>query len=113
MARELVLHGLNDMVRPEWLAVVLADMAVGAEAGFRTQIASELAGEIVLNNDNPFAGRKYARDFVSVEGDDPFDVKMIGYDAFLRGEFLDGFLDDAVRRTPADQGHLGPSRAEE
>ena len=51
LAGELFLDRFDDVVRHEGFAIVLADVAVGDEAGFAAQVAGELAAEVVLDDD--------------------------------------------------------------
>ena len=48
----------------EWLAVVLANVAVGVDAGLASEVAGELTTIIVLNDDNSVGLRKDAADFL-------------------------------------------------
>ena len=48
---ELFAHRFHNVVRHEGLAIVLADVAVGDEAGFAAQIAGKLAAVVVLDDD--------------------------------------------------------------
>ena len=51
LAGQLFFDRFHDVVRHKGLAVVLADVAVGDEAGFAAQVAGELAAEVVLDDD--------------------------------------------------------------
>src|SRR5438132_10742442 len=51
LAGEDLLHAVGDVVRQERLAVVLADVRVGRDAGLGSEIARELAAEVVLHDD--------------------------------------------------------------
>src|SRR5712671_3219749 len=44
-------HAVGDVMRHERLAVVLADAGVGGEAGLAAQVALELSGVVVLDDD--------------------------------------------------------------
>src|SRR2546429_8732985 len=90
----------------EGFAVVLADVALGVEAGLAPQVTGELAAVGVLNN-NDILLPKDPADLSGVEGNDPFYLKLVGHDAFFAGEFLDGFANHALGRAPADQGDRG------
>ena len=65
-AGKLFLDGVDDVMRHERLAVIFADVAVRGDAGFRAQIARELAAVIVFNDDDVFAARKEPGDFSAV-----------------------------------------------
>src|SRR5437764_939939 len=94
----------------ERFAVVLADVALRVEAGLAPEVAGELAAVGVLDDDDILLPKDPA-DLSGVEGDDPFYLKLVGYDAFFAGEFLDGLANNTLGRTPTDQGNggvLGP-----
>src|SRR6476659_2544097 len=95
----------------EGFAVVFADVAVRVEPVLAPEIAGELASVSVLNHNDVLLPKDPA-DLSGVEGNNPFYLKLIGHDAFFAGEFLDGFADHALGRTPADQGNRGVFRAE-
>src|ERR1700674_3103536 len=97
----------------EGFAVVLADVTVGIEAGLAPEVTGELAAVGVLYDDDMLALQKNAADLSSVEWNDPSDLKVIGHDPFLAGEFLDGFENHAVGRSPPDQRDGGVFRADE
>src|SRR6202011_6001098 len=97
----------------ERFAVVLANVAVRVEAGLAPEITGELTAVGVLYDDNMLALREDATDLGSVERNNPFDLKMIGHDALFAGEFLNGFANHAVGRTPADQRDGGILRPDE
>src|SRR6266436_4023477 len=48
---ELFLHGVDNMVRHERFAVVLANVAAGHKAGFAPQVARKLPAVVVLHDD--------------------------------------------------------------
>src|SRR5436190_20363404 len=99
-------------MRHERFAVVLADVTLGVESGLAPEIAGELAAVGVLNH-NDILLPKDPADLGGVERNDPFYLKLVGYDAFFAGEFLDGFANHALGRTPANQsdgGILGPEK---
>ena len=52
LAVQDVLYGGDDMLRLERFAVVLADVAVGRDAGLGPQVARELAALAVLDDDD-------------------------------------------------------------
>src|SRR5438046_1794655 len=87
----------------ERFAVVLADVTLGVEPGLASEVTGELAAVGVLNN-NDILLPKDPADLSGMEGNDPSYLKLIGHDAFFAGEFLDGFANHALGRTPADQG---------
>ena len=51
LAGKLLVDRFHNVVRHERLAVVLANVAVGDEAGFAAQVAGELAAVVVLDDD--------------------------------------------------------------
>ena len=65
----MFLDGVDDVLREEGFAVVLADVAGGDEAGFAAQVAGELAAEIVLDDDGVERVVEDVEDGVGVEGD--------------------------------------------
>src|SRR5881394_4421423 len=93
-------------MRHEGFAVVLADVTLRVEAGLASEISGELAAVGVLNN-NDILLPKDPADLRGVEGNDPPDLKLVGHNAFFAGEFLDGFANYALGRTPADQRDSG------
>src|SRR5437867_4078847 len=94
-------------MRHERFAVVFANVAVRTEAGLAAQVTSELATVIVLDHDDFPAVRKNAADFAGVERDHPLDLKLVGHDAFLAGEFLDRFANHTFGRAPTDECNGG------
>src|ERR1700682_4613713 len=96
----------------ERLAVVLADVALRVKPGLAPEIAGELAAVSVLNN-NDILLPKDPANLGGVAWNDPPDLKLVRLNAFFAGEFLDGFANHALGRTPADQrdrGVLGPEK---
>ena len=108
----MFLDGFDDVLREEGLAVVLADVAVGDEAGFAAQVAGELAAEVVLDDDGVAGVAEDVEDGVAVERDEPADGEMVDGDALLAEEVA-GFVDDAVGGAPADEGDVGVGGAAE
>lgn len=90
----------------EWLPIVLADVAIGYDAGLGTKVASELATIIILYMDALFALRYDGTDRLAVERDKPLDLQVVGDDSFV-GKLLDCLAYDALRRTPTNQCDLG------
>src|SRR5207253_3903860 len=90
----------------EGFAVVLADVAVRVEPSLAPEISGELAAVGVLNY-NDILLPKDPADLSGVEWNDPSDLKLVGHDPFFAGEFLDGFTDHTIGRSPADQGDGG------
>ena len=58
LAGQLLLDRFDDVVRHEWFAVVLADVAVRVEAGLAPEIAGELAAVVVLDDDDILAAAR-------------------------------------------------------
>ncbi len=85
-AGELFLDGVDDVLGEERLAVVLADVAVGYEAGFAAQVAGELAAEVVLDDDGVARVAEDVEDGVAVQRDEPADGEMVDGDALLAEE---------------------------
>src|SRR5260370_5583793 len=48
---QLFLHRFDNVMRHEWLPIVLADVPVRHEAGFTAQVAGKLAAVVVLHDD--------------------------------------------------------------
>src|ERR1700704_4714982 len=99
-------------MRHEGFAVVLADVALGVEAGLAPEISGELTAVGVLNNNDVLLPKDPA-DLGGVEGNDPFYLKLVRHDPFFAGKLLDGFANHALGRTPAEQGDGGVLGAEE
>ncbi len=87
VAGELLFDGFDDVVGHEGFAVVLADVAVGDEAGFAAQVAGELAAEVVLDDDGVLGLLEDVDDGVAVQRDEPADLELVGGDALLGEEF--------------------------
>ena len=98
------------MVGHERLAVVLADVAVDAESGLASQVAVELPGVVVLDDDRAPRPADRVDDRLRVEGHDPANRELVGGDALV-GQLLDGLPDHAFGRAPADQGDICILRA--
>ena len=69
VAGKLFFDCLDDVVGHKWLAVVLANVAVGNKAGFAAQIAGELAAEVVLDDDGVLCFAEYVDDGIAMERD--------------------------------------------
>jgi hypothetical protein len=80
-------------MRHERFTVVLADVAVRDEAGFTTQVTSELPAVVVLNDDRVARAPELIENRLAMEWDHPADVEMIGNDAFI-GKKLNRFYND-------------------
>src|SRR6266481_1338873 len=93
------------MVRHERFAVVLANVAVRHKAGFAAQIAGKLAAIVVLYNDCVPRVFQNIEDSFAMQRYKPPNLHLIGGDTFVI-EDIRGFLDYAVRRTPADQSNV-------
>ena len=104
--RQLFPHRFHDVVRHERLAIVLADMAVGDEAGFAAQVAGKLAAVVVLDDDRVPGIFEDVDNRIAMQRHQPADLELIGGDALLRQDFA-GLLDDAVGGAPADQRDIG------
>src|SRR5713101_5864771 len=102
---ELFLHRLDDMVRHERFAIVLANVAVRHVAGFAAQITRKLATEVVLDNDGVPRGFQNVENRFAMQRNEPADLQLIGRDS-LFPEDLTGFLDHTFGRPPADQGNV-------
>src|SRR6266853_2065837 len=103
--RELFLDRLNDVVRHERFAIVLANVAVRHVAGFAAQITRKLATEVVLDNDGVPRAFQNVENRFAMQRDEPADLQLIGRDS-LFPEDLTGFLDHPFGRPPADQGNV-------
>src|SRR5712691_2290055 len=106
---ELLLHGLHNVVRHEGFAVVLADVAVGHEAGFAAEVARKLAAVIILHDDGVPRVFQNFENCIAMQGHQPADLQLIGGNSLLI-ENLAGFLDHTFRGTPADQCNIGFAR---
>src|SRR5947209_13081023 len=90
-------------MRPEWFAIVLADMSVGGEAGFRTEIAGKLTRIIVFNDHDALAGGQDPHDLFGVKWDNPFHIQVIGHNTFFARQRLHGFLNNPGGGAPTDK----------
>src|SRR6266851_3238309 len=106
---ELLLHCLDNVVRHEGFAIVLANVAVGYEAGFAAQVARKLAAVVVLHDDGVPRGFQNFQNRIAMQWHEPADLQLIGRDSFII-EYLAGFLDHTLRRTPANQRDVGGAR---
>ena len=106
VAGELLFDGFDDVVGHEGFAVVLADVAVGDEAGFAAQIAGELAAEVVLDDDGVLGVLEDVEDGVAMQRDEPADRRWLTVMPCVAQE-LAGLVDDAVGGAPADEGDVG------
>src|ERR1700687_2511413 len=110
--RELFLHGLDNVVRHEGFAVVLANVAAGHKAGFAAQVARKLPAVVVLHDDGALRVFQDFENGFAMQRHEPADLQLIGGDALLIEEFT-SLLDHSFRRTPANQGHIGIAWARE
>src|SRR6266568_1436610 len=106
LPRYEVLDPPDDVGGLEGLAVVPGEDVIDAEAALRPEMAGELAGEVVLDHDRPFAALQDRLGLRAVEGMDVLEVELVGLEA-RPGELVRGFLDDAPGGAPPDQGDLG------
>ena len=76
LSGQLIFDRFDNVVRHEWFAIVLADVALRVEAGLAPEITGELAAVIVLDNDDIACCRERMR-LISggVERNDPFNVR--------------------------------------
>src|ERR1019366_9231602 len=99
---QLLLDGFDDVVREERLAVVLADVSVGHEAGLAAEVARELSAVIVLDDDGVFGLAEDVDDGVAMQRNEPADGQVVDRDAGL-AEQLAGLVYDTIGRAPADE----------
>ena len=104
VAGELLFDRFDDVVGEEGLAIVLADVAVGDEAGFAAEVAGELAAEVVLDDDGVFCFAEYVDAMAHRHGSGTSQRGWAGGSFGDTGvaEELAGFVDDAVGGAPAD-----------
>src|SRR6266487_2972453 len=103
LAGQLRFYCFDNVVRHERFAVVLADVTVRGETGFAPEITGELATLIVLNQDDILTAPENGADFRRVQRYNPFNGKLIGYDAFFACQFFHRFPDYARSRAPTYQ----------
>src|SRR5215475_7989491 len=96
LASQLLFDRFDNVMRHKRLTIIFANVPVSVKAGFGPQVSGELAAEIVLNDDHLLAAREDAADFGGVEGNDPFDVKLVGHHTLFGGQLLDGFTNDTL-----------------
>jgi len=106
---ELFLHRLDNVVRHERFAVVLADVAVRDKTGLAAQVARKLAAEIIFDDDGVPRVFQNLKNGFTMQRHEPANLQLIGGDSFLI-EDLAGFLDYTFRRTPADQRNIRVAR---
>src|SRR5512141_702796 len=94
------------MMWHERLAVILANMTVGDDTGLRPQITRELAAVIVFDDDGFTTLYQSRNDRFAMQRHEPFDLQLIGRDAFLVRQLLYRFLDHPFSGSPADQRYL-------
>jgi hypothetical protein len=73
----------DDVVGHEGFAVVLADVAVGDEAGFAAEVARELAAVVVLDDDGAFGIVELIEDGFAVERNEPANLQLVGGNSLL------------------------------
>ena len=73
LAGQLLFDGFHNVVRHEWLAVVLADVTVRIETGFAPEITGELAALIVLNQDHILTAPDNGTDLRRVQWHNPLN----------------------------------------
>src|SRR5207244_10898631 len=107
---QLFLHRFNDVVRHEWLSIVLADVSARDVAGFATQITGELAAIVVLYNDRVPCVFQNVENRLAVQRHEPANLKLVGRNTLL-AEDLASLLDHSLRGPPTDQRNIGITRA--
>src|SRR6266700_5443830 len=91
---ELFLHRLHNVVRHEWFAVVLANVAVRHKTGFAAQVARKLPAVIILHDDGVPRVFENFENGLAMQWDEPANLQLIGGDSLII-EDLAGFLDHA------------------
>src|SRR6266404_769659 len=91
-----LLHSVDYVMRHKRFAVVFADVAGRDEAGFGAEVARELSTVVVLHDNGRLALRQDRQDLVRVQRHEPFDLQVVGHDAFFAREVLARFTDDAL-----------------
>src|SRR5438874_1441565 len=100
----------RDGARFERLAIVFQDFVIDGVAGFRAQVAGELARGVHFHADGALAFLENVDRFLLMEREEILEMKLIGADT--RGvQLLDGFANDASGGAPADQRYFGIGRA--
>src|SRR5260370_8175550 len=85
--RELFLHGVDNVMRHERFAVVLANVAAGHKAGFAAQVARELAAVVVLHDDGmPRAPQDFENGF-AMPRHKPANLELVGTDSLFPQNF--------------------------
>src|SRR5262249_51704296 len=110
-ARELLFYSFDDVMWTERFTIVLTNVTLRRETGFRTQVTGELTRIVVFYNNDALAPRENAADLLSVKRNNPFNLEMVCNDALLRGEFLDRLTNDALGRAPTNERDRGILRS--
>src|SRR5438552_3397705 len=80
---QLFLHRFNDVVRHEWLSIVLADVSARDVAGFATQITGELAAVVVLYDDRVPCVFQNVKNRLAVQRHEPANLELVRCNALL------------------------------
>src|SRR5947207_4472292 len=110
MCHRLLADPGRDLVAGEWPAVVLQDFFLDVDARRHADDLGELAREVVLNVDDALRAGEH---FFCASGWERPDVEVVQLvDLMALGlEQHPGFMNGAIRRAPADQGHVGVLRS--
>jgi len=82
-ARQNFFHAIDNMMRHKGLAIVLANVTVGDDAGFGAQVARELSAVVILYDDELLTLGNYRCDCVAMERNHPLDLEIIGGNPFF------------------------------
>src|SRR6266700_2384573 len=106
---QLFLHRFNDVVRHEWLSIVLADVSARDVAGFATQITGELTAVVVLHDDRVPRVFQNVKNRLAVQRHEPANLELVRRNTLL-AEDLAGLLDHSFGGPPADQRDVSITR---
>ena len=101
------------MMRHEGFAIILADVAVGDDAGLGAQVTGKLAAVVVLDNDELLTLGNCRRDRFAMEWNHPFNLQMVRGDAFFVRQLLHRLANDSLGGAPTEQGDLRVVRPEQ
>src|SRR5262252_8431411 len=89
-------HTVDDVMRHEWFAVVLANVAFGLKAGLRAQVAGELTTVIIFDNNDAFTSVELVQNCLGVQWNQPFDLQIVCDNVLLIEQLLDGLANNTL-----------------
>src|SRR5262249_9060942 len=82
-ARQNLLNAIDNMMRHKGLAIVLANVTVGDDAGFGAQVPRELSAVVILYDDQLLPLANYRHEGFAMERTHPLNLEVIGGNAFF------------------------------